>query len=204
MTNSLKLLKTKLILGSALLLGFVLLVVYSLCVFQAVFLNAGGKGRLAVAISLAFIFVFAYATATLFARVISYAYPVEKSSLWVFFTGFLRMGSGYIDRIGEFAYTCITALVSSIYTFSSIYALLYSCDNSQFSQNCFKSPFDVLYFSVITTATVGYGDIYPVKPLARSIVSIQVLLSMLYVIMVLSTITQISNTGPKVENEPDA
>ena len=52
--------------------------------------------------------------------------------------------------------------------------------------NAFKAPFDSsadgvldsVYFSFVTTTTLGYGDHYPTQALARSIVIVQLLLSL--------------------------
>ena len=40
---------------------------------------------------------------------------------------------------------------------------------------------DFIYFSMITLTTVGYGDIYPVHPLARMLVSIEAVTGVLFI-----------------------
>jgi voltage-gated potassium channel Kch len=40
------------------------------------------------------------------------------------------------------------------------------------------SFFDALYFSTITLATVGFGDIAPVSPLARALVLVEVMVGL--------------------------
>ena len=49
-----------------------------------------------------------------------------------------------------------------------------------FSQN-FDSGLHAVFFSFITSATVGYGDIYPIHPLARVLVLSQVVFSFIFI-----------------------
>lgn len=49
-----------------------------------------------------------------------------------------------------------------------------------FSQR-FDSGLHALFFSFITSATVGYGDIYPIHPIARILVLSQVILSFVFI-----------------------
>jgi uncharacterized membrane protein YphA (DoxX/SURF4 family) len=56
----------------------------------------------------------------------------------------------------------------------------------------FGSIADFIYYSAITIATVGYGDIYPVHVLARLFVVTEVLYGALLVIFLISSFTAIS------------
>ncbi len=56
----------------------------------------------------------------------------------------------------------------------------------------FGSIADFIYYSAITIATVGYGDIYPVHVLARAFVLAEVLCGALLVIFLVSSFTAIS------------
>jgi hypothetical protein len=56
----------------------------------------------------------------------------------------------------------------------------------------FGSFTDFIYYSAITIATVGYGDIYPVHIIARFLVVIEVLSGALLVIFLISSFTSIS------------
>lgn len=56
----------------------------------------------------------------------------------------------------------------------------------------FGSFTDFIYYSAITIATVGYGDIYPVHIIARFLVVVEVLSGALLVIFLISSFTSIS------------
>lgn len=56
----------------------------------------------------------------------------------------------------------------------------------------FGSIIDFIYYSAITIATVGYGDIYPVHTLARVFVLTEVLCGALLIIFLVSSFTAIS------------
>lgn len=57
--------------------------------------------------------------------------------------------------------------------------------------NSFNAILDFLYFSVVTLATVGYGDIHPVDgmPLIRLLVASQIIASFLVVVYLLTSFT---------------
>ena len=56
----------------------------------------------------------------------------------------------------------------------------------------FGSIMDFIYYSAITIATVGYGDIYPIHAFARAFVLAEVLCGALLVIFLVSSFTAIS------------
>jgi hypothetical protein len=49
------------------------------------------------------------------------------------------------------------------------------------------NPLDVLYFSTVTFATVGYGDIGALNSLARIIVASQISVSVLFIVIICSS-----------------
>jgi hypothetical protein len=64
-------------------------------------------------------------------------------------------------------------------------------DLSQSNPSAFNvplTPISALYFSIITFATVGYGDIFPAIDLTRLLVSLEIIIAMLYTILIFSVI----------------
>ncbi len=64
------------------------------------------------------------------------------------------------------------------------FAVLYSCGN--YLNRPFKHWFDAIYFSTITSSTIGFGDIYPVTTFGKFLVSIQSLVVLLFVVLFLN------------------
>jgi hypothetical protein len=52
----------------------------------------------------------------------------------------------------------------------------------------FASPSDLLYFSVMTLATVGFGDITPVAEAARAVAVVEALIGQLYLVSVVAAV----------------
>lgn len=74
------------------------------------------------------------------------------------------------------------------------FAVLYSCDN--YLNRPFTHWFDAIYFSTVTSSTIGYGDFYPVKTLGKFLVSVQSMLVLLYVVLFLNFFsTKIKSKG---------
>lgn len=67
------------------------------------------------------------------------------------------------------------------YAFAVVYVFISSIDASSFSTDRQLTVVEAVYFSVMTSATVGYGDIAPNSDIARMAVVIQVGISLLYV-----------------------
>lgn len=71
-----------------------------------------------------------------------------------------------------------------------LFALTYSA-MEQNNPGCFKMEgvpefSDFIYFSIVTLSTLGYGDILPVSPQARALVSLEVLLGQFYLAVVVA------------------
>lgn len=64
------------------------------------------------------------------------------------------------------------------------FAVLYSSGN--YLNQPFYHWYDPIYFSVVTSSTIGYGEYYPVAPLGKFMVSIQALLFIFFVILFLN------------------
>jgi hypothetical protein len=74
------------------------------------------------------------------------------------------------------------------------YGVLYSCGN--YLNKPFGHWYDAVYFSVITSSSVGYGDFFPVTAIGKFLVSTQALLFLFFVVLFLNFFsTKIKNKG---------
>jgi hypothetical protein len=64
------------------------------------------------------------------------------------------------------------------------YAVLYSCGN--YLNKPFLNWFDAVYFSIITSSSIGYGDFYPITTIGKILVSTQALLFLFFVVLFLN------------------
>lgn len=78
------------------------------------------------------------------------------------------------------------AVVETVMMFLCLFALLYTSlsttDPSSFTEPL--SKVDALYFTTVTFATVGFGDITPVSQLARAVVTVQMIAGLGALVMV--------------------
>lgn len=64
------------------------------------------------------------------------------------------------------------------------FAVIYSVGN--FFNKPFQAWFDPIYFSFITSASIGYGDFFPVTPLGKLIVSCHSVVFLIFVVVFLN------------------
>jgi hypothetical protein len=64
------------------------------------------------------------------------------------------------------------------------FGVLYSCGN--YLNKPFSHWFDAIYFSTITSSTIGFGEFYPVLTTGKILVSLQSMLVLLYVVLFLN------------------
>jgi hypothetical protein len=64
------------------------------------------------------------------------------------------------------------------------YAVLYTCGNHL--NKPFYHWFDAVYFSIITSSSIGYGDYYPITTYGKFLVSTQALLFLFFVVLFLN------------------
>ncbi len=64
------------------------------------------------------------------------------------------------------------------------FGVLYSCGNHM--NKPFTHWFDPIYFSIITSNSVGYGDYYPITTFAKVLVSIQAMFFLSFVVLFLN------------------
>ncbi|REH01706.1 ion channel [Flavobacterium aquicola] len=60
-----------------------------------------------------------------------------------------------------------------------------------FESNTLQANF--LYFSYITITTTGYGDIFPLHPVARSLVQIEAIIGVLYPVILIGRLVSDAN-----------
>lgn len=115
-----------------------------------------------------------------------------QSTLWIILTSYFGvMVFGDImkaKRIGSNEiYGAISLYLLIGVFFGMIYQIVLTFDPNAFYFNPanFKNPMlrdgDIFYYSLITLSTVGYGDVSPVAPVARSFSMIEAILGVLYV-----------------------
>jgi hypothetical protein len=80
---------------------------------------------------------------------------------------------------------CVFSYLLTVYGFGIAYAFVSHSDPKAFNAGPL-TLFDSVYFSLITAATIGYGDITPVSRAARAFVMAEVLVTLLYAIFLLS------------------
>lgn len=86
------------------------------------------------------------------------------------------------------AYVIFIAFIAwalAIYGFALAYTFTQTLQPDSFTQSGL-SLFDFLYFSVVTAATVGYGDIAPKSTIAKLIVMAEISFSYLYTVFILA------------------
>jgi voltage-gated potassium channel Kch len=86
------------------------------------------------------------------------------------------------------------SLGATMYFFAVIYTMI-----SSYNVQAFNTPLGLgtsIYFSIVTIATVGYGDVVPFSALARFVVSIEILTGMAYGVFFLSVIASFLRERP--------
>jgi hypothetical protein len=70
--------------------------------------------------------------------------------------------------------------IEIVFSFGVIYA------RGSYLNKAFEHWFDPIYFSFITSATIGYGDYYPITPIGKLLVSLQSVLFLIFVVLFLN------------------
>jgi hypothetical protein len=102
---------------------------------------------------------------------------------WGLLLVFLRLASRRSHERQPQEYVRIQRLLVALYLlvlgFALLYAITGTADPAQFAGMANRT--DALYFSVTTTATVGFGDIHASETFARLLVTVQMLVNLIYI-----------------------
>lgn len=108
-----------------------------------------------------------------------------------------------VDTI--FGSLCVYLLISLIFSF--LYLALDTADTDSFRglDNEDNSASDLLYFSVTTLVTLGYGDITPQTHIARSLSTIEALVGQLYLVVLVAHLVglRLTQLPPPPADPPD-
>lgn len=93
-----------------------------------------------------------------------------------------------LEEKASLSYVVFVAFIAwafAIYGFAVAYSFAQTLDTDSFTQTGL-TLLDFLYFSVVTAATVGYGDIAPKSAAAKIIVIAEIAFSYLYTVFILA------------------
>jgi hypothetical protein len=95
---------------------------------------------------------------------------------------------GEIDTSAVLGVLCVYLLLALF--FAAIYQVLGAVSPTHFLNGTSQPPSasDLLYFSVITMTTVGYGDITPAAEVARAVAVLEALTGQLYLVSVVAAV----------------
>src|SRR4029453_733173 len=82
-------------------------------------------------------------------------------------------------------------------TWALVFRILHRVAPGSFDGLSTGSPSEFLYFSFVTLATLGYGDITPVNPIARTAVYLEAVVGQLYVAVLIASLVSRQVTGPQ-------
>lgn len=99
----------------------------------------------------------------------------------------------------------IAAFLLVGFAFSMAYRMVLMADGGAFTQSGAPdghvSVTDLSYFSFVTLATLGYGDIVPVNPLARSLAILESLLGLMYPAVLIARLVSLQ-LAAELERKP--
>jgi voltage-gated potassium channel Kch len=112
----------------------------------------------------------------------------------------LRRSRGELKFKKGVFFSASFAYASTIYGFALTYRALMRID-----ANSFKEPVSdlltALYFSIVTIATVGFGDIVPRTAIAKTIVAAEILIGVIYSIFFFSIIAGFIKESQNQKND---
>ena len=90
---------------------------------------------------------------------------------------------GHIANPFDFVKFELINLLNSVVFFGFAYFFLSRLESGSFNQAV--NLFDAVYFSFVTIATLGYGDIHPVSTLAKSVVILEIIVGVWFFVTII-------------------
>jgi hypothetical protein len=185
----------------------ILLIAVVASVFVAgVFVVRSGRFRVRIAISLAVIQIVLTGLAVaqtvnspsyLFTIALALATTTVLIGYCIYCVARYVLQANYITRDQIYAGMCAYLMLG--FAFGCIYYLVEMLSPGCFSVNASKlssdSP-DLMYFSFVTLATLGYGDITPVAKISRALAEVEALVGMLYIAVFMARLVSMAGSGP--------
>ena len=116
-------------------------------------------------------------------------------------------GRGEFTAMHDFVLLFARLFGVTTFSYAAIYCglrnLLPRCEIFHGVVNGVEGIVDLFYFSVVTAATVGYGDIYPVKPWAKLMVVSEILCIFSLFVLLLSAFSLSGSTAPRPPDKND-
>ncbi|MGB2823412.1 MAG: potassium channel family protein [Phycisphaerae bacterium] len=104
-----------------------------------------------------------------------------------------------IRRVDNLAGLLAITILAQLTGLAAIHSALSRLATTSFSAEVYGLT--AIYYTVVTFATVGYGDIYPESDLARLVVSFQILASFFMVVIVVASTVSWAMANERVKDE---
>ncbi|WAS04360.1 potassium channel family protein [Gloeomargaritales cyanobacterium VI4D9] len=81
---------------------------------------------------------------------------------------------------------CVYLLIGTLW--SIVYGIIYAVNPEAFAFSHPATSGELYYFSFVTLTTVGYGDITPVSPLARTVTNVEAIMGQMYIAIIVARV----------------
>jgi hypothetical protein len=81
---------------------------------------------------------------------------------------------------------CVYLLIGTLW--SIVYGIIYAVNPDAFAFSHPATSGELYYFSFVTLTTVGYGDITPVSPLARTVTNVEAIMGQMYIAIIVARV----------------
>ncbi len=147
-------------------------------------------------LSLAGASLFLYEAHTLYLTAVALA--LAATAALILFACYCLMG--YVLRArtitSDQIYAGICLYVMLGFAFGAVFYLINILKPASFAANGEESP-DLMYFSFVTLATLGYGEITPTTNIARSLSVIEALAGTLYIAIFMARLVSLRSNDPE-------